>query len=377
MPEAGAGSEPGPMAEPQSGSRPLLGSEPKPALPESSGGRSGHTAVSRRKALRIGGAAGLLLAMGGGLTAAILRRAGLHGARDTRTRMGTLVNVTVVHPEAERARELAAASFDEIDRLEAILTRHRPGSPVSRLNRDGVLADPPAELVAVLRGALRFAGLTGGAFDPTVGPLIELHRASFAETGAPPGEAALRDAMARVGHRHVELADRRIAFARPGMSVSLDGIAKGYILDRVVEWAAGAGAAGVLAEGGGDVSAGEGEVAGTGWPVGVAHPRDPGRMLGAIEVRNQGVATSGDYMRAHTGDLRHHHIVDPRTGVSPGHASAATVVAPSAMDADALATAALVLGPVRGIELLERLDGTEGLLVTKELDLARSSGFAA
>ena len=100
-------------------------------------------------------------------------------------------------------------------------------------------------------------------------------------------------------------------------------------------------------------------------------------MLGALEVRNQGVATSGDYMRAHTGDLRHHHIVDPRTGVSPGHTSAATVVAPSAMDADALATAALVLGPGPGIELLERFDGAEGLLVTKELELVRSSGFAA
>lgn len=334
-------------------------------------------ALPRRTALRMGVAGGLLLAMGGGLATAVARRARLHAGRDTRTRMGTLVSVTVMHPEAGRARELAAAAFDEIDRLEAIFTTYRPAAPVSRLNRDGVLPGPPAELVAVLGRALRFAELTGGAFDPTVAPLIELHRASFAETGAPPGEAAVRDAMARVGHRRVEVAADRIAFARPGMSVSLDGIAKGYILDRVVERATAAGAAGVLAEGGGDVSAGEGEVAGAGWPVGVQHPRDPGRMLGALEVRNQGVATSGDYMRAHTGDLRHHHIVDPRTGVSPGHTSAATVVAPSAMDADALATAALVLGPGPGIELLERFDGAEGLLVTKELELVRSSGFAA
>ncbi|MYK69464.1 MAG: FAD:protein FMN transferase, partial [Gammaproteobacteria bacterium] len=128
---------------------------------------------------------------------------------------------------------------------------------------------------------------------------------------------------------------------------------------------------------GGDISAGEGEVAGAGWPVGVEHPREPGTMLGTIEVRHQGVATSGDYMRTYTADLRHHHIVDPRTGASPGHASAATVVARSAMDADALATAAMVLGPVHGIELLERLDGAEGLIVTKDLDLVRSAGFGA
>jgi thiamine biosynthesis lipoprotein len=109
----------------------------------------------------------------------------------------------------------------------------------------------------------------------------------------------------------------------------------------------------------------------------VEHPREPGTVLGTIEVRRQGVATSGDYLRAHTPDLRHHHIIDPRTGASPGHTSAATVVAPSAMDADALATAAMVLGPVHGIELLERVDGAEGLIATKGLDLMRSSGFGA
>ena len=289
--------------------------------------------------------------------------------------MGTLVQVRVVHPEAARARELAAAAFDEIDRLEAVFSGYRPDTSVSRLNRDGVLSDPPPELVAVVRRALHFAELTGGAFDPTVAPLMELYRSSFAEIDAPPAETDVMHARSLVGYRRVRLDAAGIAFAGPGMSVSLDGIAKGYILDRVVAQVTAAGAAGVLADGGGDVSAGEGEVAGTGWPVGVEHPREPGTMLGTIEVRHQGVATSGDYMRAYTDDLRHHHIVDPRTGASPGHTSAATVVAPSAMDADALATAAMVLGPVHGIELLERVDGAEGIIVTRELDLVRSSGF--
>ncbi|MYH51177.1 MAG: FAD:protein FMN transferase, partial [Gammaproteobacteria bacterium] len=201
----------------------------------SNGGDSGAAGISRRSALRIGGAAGLLLAMGGGLTAAILRRAGLHSASDIRTRMGTLVHVTVVHPEAARARELAGGAFDEIDRLEAVFSSYRPDTPVSRLNRDGVLDDPPAELVAVVRRALHFAELTWGAFDPTVAPLIELYRSSFAETDAPPAEIAVEEALSRVGYRHVAADAARIAFERPGVSLSLDGIAKGYILDRVVE----------------------------------------------------------------------------------------------------------------------------------------------
>ena len=333
--------------------------------------------VSRRKALRIGAAAGVSLVLGGSLVSAFVRRAGLHRASETRTRMGTLVNVTVVHPEAARARDLAAAGFDEIDRLEAVFSRHRPDTPVTRLNRDGILADPPAELAAVVRRALHISELTGGAFDPTVAPLLELYRTSFAETAAPPAPAAIEDARGRVGYRHIRLDPGGIGLERPGMSVSLDGIAKGYILDRVVEVLSGAGAAGVMADGGGDIAAGEGEVAGTGWPVGIQHPRDPGRLLAVIEARNQGVATSGDYMRAHTADRLHHHIVDPRTGASPDQAASATVVAPSAMDADALSTAALVLGPVQGLELLERLEETEGLIVTKDLDPMQSSGFGA
>ena len=206
---------------------------------------------------------------------------------------------------------------------------------------------------------------------------MELYRSSFAENDAPPAETDVMHARSLVGYRRVRLDAAGIAFARPGMSVSLDGIAKGYVLDRVVAQVTAAGAAGVLGRRGWGRLAGEGEVAGTGWPVGVEHPREPGTMLGTIEVRHQGVATSGDYMRAYTDDLRHHHIVDPRTGASPGHTSAATVVAPSAMDADALATAAMVLGPVHGIELLERVDGAEGIIVTRELDLVRSSGFGA
>ncbi len=343
----------------------------------SGSGRPRRAGPTRRTALRIGASAVLLGAMGAGAAAALLRRAGLNSARVVRARMGTLVAVTVVHDRAAGARATAAAAFDEIDRLEAIFSGHRSESPVSRLNRDGTLSDPPTELVAVVRRALHFARLTDGAFDPTVAPLVELRRRSFAEFGAPPSERAVRRALARVGHRHVGLDGRRIVFARPGMSVSLDGIAKGYVLDRVVALAEAAGAAGALADGGGDVAAGEGEVAGAGWPVGVEHPRRPGTLLGVIEARRQGVATSGDYMRAHTADFRHHPVVDPRTGVSSASASSATVVAASAMDADALATAAMVLGPVRGVELLERLDGTEGLIVGKELDLARSSGFGA
>lgn len=291
--------------------------------------------------------------------------------------MGTLVNVTVVDGEAARAHELTDVAFTEIDRLEAIFSRHRSDTPLSRLNRDGVLDHPPAELAMVMRRALHFSELTGGAFDPTVAPLMEVYRASFAETAAPPPAATVEDALSRVGYRYIRLDPAGIALERPGMSVSLDGIAKGYILDRVVELVSDAGAAGVMADGGGDIAAGEGEVAGSGWPVGIQHPRDPASILAVIEVRHQGVATSGDYMRAQTADRRFHHIVDPRTGTSPGHTSAATVVAPSAMDADALSTAALVLGPVDGLQLLEQLDGIEGLVVTKELDVVRSSGFGA
>ena len=126
--------------------------------------------LSRRQALRITAVTGVSLTLGGGLVAGLLRRAGLHRVSETRTRMGTLVTVTVVHPEVAAARAMVADAFNEMARLEDILSRHRQGTPVARLNAEGAVRDAPPELIEVMRRATEYSTLTGGAFDVTVAP---------------------------------------------------------------------------------------------------------------------------------------------------------------------------------------------------------------
>jgi thiamine biosynthesis lipoprotein len=329
--------------------------------------------LPRREALRITALAGVTLAMGGGLTAAILRQAGLHRVRVTRAQMGTLVTVTVVHPDAPTARAMVESAFAEIERLEDILSRHRPTTPLARLNAEGAVADAPAELTRVVTKAIELGEHSEGAFDITVAPLLDLYAAGYwREGGVPPTDAEVEGLLARVDYRGVHVNGSRISLARPGASVTLDGIAKGYVVDRAVAKLVEAGAEHVIIGASGDMAAGGHDEP---WQVGVQDPRQPTGVLGVLELQGQCVATSGDYMQTFTPDRALHHIIDPRTGRSPAHTSAVTVLAPTAMEADALSTTAFVMGPQKGLALLERLEGVEGMIVTKSQEVLTTSGF--
>lgn len=332
--------------------------------------------MPRRQALRITAVAGVSLALGGGMVTALVRRAGLHRVRVTRTRMGTLVTITVVHPDPLAAQRMVAAALTEMGRLEDILSRHKPGSPVSRLNADGAVGDAPQELVEVVGRALEYSSLTRGAFDVTVAPLLELYSSRFSRTGVPPRDWEVAEALSLVDYRGVSLDDRMIAFERPGMSVTLDGIAKGYIVDRAVRVLEERGAERVLVDAGGDMGSVGERSPGECWRVAIQHPRNEKSYLGTVQLHGESVATSGDYLQYFTEDKRFHHILDPRTGRSPDHTSAVTVVTPTAMEADALSTAVFVLGPQAGLRLVAKLRGVEGVIVTKELDVLTSTGLS-
>ncbi|MFP3947307.1 MAG: FAD:protein FMN transferase, partial [Longimicrobiales bacterium] len=226
------------------------------------GNRPGREAegISRRRALKITAVAGVGLALGGGLTRALLERARLHRIRRTRIQMGTEVTVTMVHSDPVDARRLVDATFDEIERLEAILSRYRPEAPVSRLARDGVLRNAPPELLEVLGRARDLSERTGGAFDVTVAPLLDLYRDRAAagreddpERGLP-SEEEIGVALALVDYRLLRVEDGFVALERPGMGITLDGLAKGFIVDRAVATLAAGGARRVLVEAGGDLA---------------------------------------------------------------------------------------------------------------------------
>jgi thiamine biosynthesis lipoprotein len=328
--------------------------------------------ISRREALRITAVAGVSATLGGGLIKALLREAALHRVRETRIQLGTLVSITVLHPDAAAARWMVTDTFDEIERLENLLSRYRPTTPIAQLNRDGVIRNAPAEVLEVITTALNYSVLTRGAFDISIAPVLNLYRASFARTGAPPASTELQRARELVGYNGIRIDGSDIAFARAGMSLTLDGIAKGYVVDRAAQLLRNCGADQVLVGASGDMaSLGSGEPEDA-WGIAIQSPREERRFLGVLKLRGDSIATSGDYFEYFTPDKRYHHIIDPGTGDSPLRTSAVTIVAPKAVDADALATAVMVLGPEDGLALLDRLDRAEGMIVTKEQAILRS-----
>lgn len=334
---------------------------------------SGGRGVSRRDALRITAAAGLALAFGGELGGSVIEAARLTRRSATRVRMASPVTVTVLHDDAVAADAMVEATFAEMERLETILTRHRPEAPVVRLARDGVLRAAPPELLEVLGRAQEISSITDGAFDVTIAPVLDLFRQRAAAGEGLPTVEEVDRLLPLVDFRALRVDGRDVAIDRPGMSITLDGIAKGYVVDRAVATLAASGAERVLVNAGGDISTRSGD--GSEWEVAVRDPQDATGALGLLRVKAGGVASSGDYLQSFTLDRSFHHILDPRTGRSPARTSATTVTAPTAMDADALATAAFILGPDAGIDFLEGLAGVEGLIVDKDGSRRFSAGF--
>jgi thiamine biosynthesis lipoprotein len=289
--------------------------------------------------------------------------------------MSTFVTVTVEDRSAARAEEAIGRAFEEMERVVALLTRFEGSSALGALNRHGRLADPPPELCAVVGRSLELHRLTGGAFDPTVAPLVDLYQVHFTAHGGPPDPAELRDVSPLVGAEGVDLRGRSLRLERAGMALTLDGIAKGYVVDRMIETLAAHGIRHALVNAGGDIRALGGRSRGGCWRVGVQDPRRAGACVERVLLADASVATSGDYVAFHDVERRYHHTVVPSTGRSPDDTASVTVRAPTAMEADALATAVFVLGPEAGCRLLSPLPGAECLVLTREGSRHRSAGW--
>lgn len=335
-------------------------------------GEPARPSSTRRDVLRIlafgaCGAAAWRLASGRQEAEAVVR---------TRALLGTWVQITVVGRDREESRAAADGALARMHDLERLLSRHRPDSELSLLNAQGRIDDASDALLDVLQLARHVSSLGDGAFDVSIAPILELNRRHWIESGRAPDPAAVEPALALVDHRAVRVEGRRVNLKRPGMRLTLDGIGKGYVVDRGVDELRARGFANVLLDAGGDLVAAGRRRDGRPWRIGMRHPRPGASLLGRFEGSEVAVATSGDYMQPFSSDLAQHHILDPRTGRSAPELASATVVAPNAATADALATLTMVLGSRRGRDLLEALPGCEGCLVSKTLETTRTSGFA-
>ncbi|MFO1025134.1 MAG: FAD:protein FMN transferase [Acetobacteraceae bacterium] len=271
--------------------------------------------------------------------------------------LGADATLQINHPDATEADRLIEQSLAEVERLEAIFSLYRPASALARLNRDGVLDDPPPDLLRLLSESQRFSDLTGGAFDVTVQPLWDVYAAHFARAGADPSgppQAAIAAALRRIGHQRIVLDPARIAFAEPAMAVTLNGIAQGYVTDRVVALLRRAGIAHALVDMGETCAIGS-HPDGAPWSVGIEDPFSPGSAAERISLRNHAVATSGGYGTRFDATGRFNHIFDPASGATSWRYKAVSVIARDATTADALSTAMTLLPLAQCEALVQRL----------------------
>lgn len=275
------------------------------------------------------------------------------------TALGALATITLVHEDRARARSVLADCVAEVERLERVFSLYRTDSSLSQLNAAGVLHEPPSELVALLSTSLAFARASDGAFDPTIQPLYRLYEAHFRTPGASPagpGADAIARVLGCVDHRRVEVAAERIALGRPGMAISLNGIAQGYFTDRVADRLRREGFAGVAIDLGEARAAGR-RADGGAWTAAVVDPEAPSRTLFELTMGDApgqvaALATSAGAGTRFGPDPRVHHLFDPRTGRSANRYASVSVAASRATIADALSTALSVVEPERRAALL-------------------------
>ena len=266
---------------------------------------------------------------------------------------GTEISVKVLHDDARTAELAIADALAQARTVDALMSIYRPGSEVHTLNRDGCLARPSAHLLAVLREAARLSALSDGAFDITVQPLWDLARQG--RDRAP--------ALPLIGWQRMS-ADAGGVILRPGMAVTLNGIAQGYALDLARAALAAHGIRHALIDTGEFGALGKAEQ-GRAWTLAVRDPRRAHGYVGALALDGRCVATSGDYGSAFNADFSRHHIFDPATGESPAELAAVTVAAPTGILADGLSTACMVMGARRALALVAGMENVDLLAIDK------------
>jgi len=310
-----------------------------------------QTRLSRRRMLRISAATAGLALLPAGVRAAVPTVVHWQGRA-----LGAAASLTLNHPNPAEAHRLIERIEAEIRRLERIFSLYLPDSEIAVLNRDGAIDSPSRELVELLYACRAYWEITDGMFDPTVQPLWETYRRHFASRASDAGalERSVAAALPNVGFDGLLVDRNRIAFARPGMGLTLNGIAQGSITDRIVDMIKAAGLTSCLADMGECRALGT-AADGSAWRVGIDDPLKSGEVAKIIEIRDRAVATSSPLGFRFEDSGRYNHLLDPLSGLSAESYSSVTVVGRCAEEADALSTAFSLMGPEQAREVVMKM----------------------
>jgi thiamine biosynthesis lipoprotein len=284
------------------------------------------------------------------------------------TAMGTTVRVSVWTDDEEGADRAIRLAFEEIDRLEAMMTTWKPESEVSRINAAAGVSPVKVsdETREVIEMAQRAAKLSDGAFDITFYALHGLWKFDEDLEKKIPDRAELKKRLALVDWRQIKIdpAAKTVMLMRKGMGIGLGGIAKGYAVDRAVGILKRAGFDNAIVQAGGDLMC-SGSKGGKPWTAGIRDPRGGANdVFATLELTDHAFSTAGDYERYFFLDgKRYHHIIDTKTGFPATRSRSVTIYAPTALLADALDDAVFILGWERGLQLVESIDGVGAVVV--------------
>lgn len=295
--------------------------------------------------------------------------------RRTRFLMGTTVEIIAAGQPAEALETAVGEAFTEMQRLVRLLGSGETDSDPVRVNRSENPVEVAPETAELLKLGLHIARLSEGGFDLGLGRLKSLWGI---ETDAPgvPETGKVAEVLAATGPGSIVLDGKQVT-TRPGVELDLSALAKGYIVDRAAEVLRQHDVRRGAINAGGDMYL-LGQPDGRPWRIGIQHPRDRSAVVATLQLSNRAVVTSGDYERYFEREgVRYHHLFDPRTGFPARRSQSVTVVGPTTVLADALATTLFVLGPARGLALLQAFPGYEALLIDAAGRQHASPGLAA
>jgi thiamine biosynthesis lipoprotein len=288
--------------------------------------------------------------------------------------MGTIIEIILTGDDEEGANKAALQAFQEIKRIQTLMSPWMDSSDVTRINRSAgkewVKVSP--ETMEVIKKAKEISELSEGGFDITVAPLVDLWRKAR-EKKTPPSMEDVKGKLDLVNFEKLRIDPKgKIFLEKEGMAIDLGGIAKGYAVDRAFNILRSLGYKNLIVNAGGDLRVG-GTRNNQPWSIGIQNPREPEGILTKIPLSDVAVATSGDYRKffIYQGK-RYHHICNPKTGFPADGCQSVTIITKDCMAADGLATAIFVLGPEKGYALCQKLDGVHCLIVDKEGKMIRS-----
>ena len=284
--------------------------------------------------------------------------------------LGAPASIQLYHTDEMQARAAIAAGLEELKRLEAIFSVYRDDSSISLLNRHGVLENAPDDFIVMLTRALSLAKISDGVYDPTVQPLWQTYFRHFTASAPNPSGPAPSDitaALALVDWRAVEIdaGRNRVSFSRPGMGLTLNSGAQGYITDRVTDVLRAHGFDRMLVDMG-EPRALAAKPDGTAWRIGIANPANPGSTVTSLEVVDKCVATSGGYGTLFDAAGAFTHILNTRNGNTAPALLGVSVVADRGIIADGLSTAMLMAPVERRQAILKAAGGDKAIFVTPE-----------